>query len=482
MSTLVQLFVAHARAHPRRPAMREREKGIWREYTREAVLGHVRALALGLHDLGLAPGDKVAILSGNRPEAYWTIYATQAAGGVPVPVYQDAIGKEIQYVIDHCDARFVLAEDQEQVDKLHEVRAGIPRVERVLYDDPKGLRRYDREWLLPLTELEQRGRALDAARPTRFDELLATGQAEDVAIIAYTSGTTGLPKGAMLTHRNMISSAEHFLAREQVGEGDQLWSYLPIAWVGESAWSLGVGSVRGLTVNFPERPETMRADYREIGTQMAIGPPRTFETRLSDIQVRIEDSTRLKRWIFRWLMPVGEEVARRKMEHRPVPLGLRLRWLLGEVLLFGPLRDQMGFRKTRYALHRRGAAGARDLPLLPGPRRQPQAGVRPDRELRLLLHSARRRSQARDGRPAVPRRRGPADRGGGDPLPERRHVRGLLQEPRGDAGGAARRLAPLGGRGVLRPGRAPGRDRPAEGRHAPGGRDDAWPPSSWRTS
>jgi long-chain acyl-CoA synthetase len=348
VNTLVQLFVAHARAHPRRPAMREREKGIWREYTREAMLGHVRALALGLHDLGLAHGDKVAIISGNRPEAYWTIHATQAAGGVPVPVYQDAIGKEIQYVIDHCDARFVLAEDQEQVDKLLEVRAGIPRVERVLYDDPKGLRRYDREWLMPLTELEQRGRALDAARPTLFDELLATGRAEDVAIIAYTSGTTGLPKGAMLTHRNMIASAEHFLAREQVGEDDQLWSYLPIAWVGETAWSLGVASVRGLTVNFPERPETMRADYREIGTQMAIGPPRTFETRLSDIQVRVEDSTWLKRWIFRSLMPVGEEVARRKMERRPVPLGLRLRWLVGEVLLFGPLRDQMGFRKTRY--------------------------------------------------------------------------------------------------------------------------------------
>jgi len=347
-ATLVQLFVGHARGRPRRPAMREREKGIWREYTREAALGHVRALALGLHDLGLARDDKVAIISGNRPEAYWMIYAAQAVGAVPVPVYQDAIGKEVQYVIDHCDARVVLAEDQEQVDKLLEVRAGIPRVERVFYDDPKGLRRYDREWLMPLTELEQRGRTLDAARPTLFDELLAAGRAKDVAIIAYTSGTTGLPKGAMLTHRNMIASAEHFLARERVGEDDQLWSYLPIAWVGETAWSLGVASVRGSTVNFPERPETMRADYREIGTQMAIGPPRTFETRLSDIQVRIEDSTRLKRWIFRWLMPVGEEVARRKMERRPIPLGLRLRWLLGEILLFGPLRDQMGFRKTRY--------------------------------------------------------------------------------------------------------------------------------------
>jgi long-chain acyl-CoA synthetase len=346
--TLIKLFAAQARRDPRRPAMREREKGIWQEYTREAVLGHVRALALGLHALGLRAGEKVAIVSGNRPEAYWMIYATQAVGAVPVPVYQDAIAKEIQFVVDHSDARFVLAEDQEQVDKLLEARGGLYKVERVLYDDPRGLRHYDHAWLMPLVEVERRGREVDAAEPRLFDELVDRGRAEDVALIEYTSGTTGQPKGAMLTHRNIIASAEQFLAREALREGDEYWSYLPIAWIGEIAYALGLGSVRGLTVNFPERPETMRPNFRELGTHVALGPPRSWESRLSDIQVRMEDSSPLKRWLFRRLMPVGEEVARREMQRQPIPLGLRLRWLLGEVLLFAPIRDEQGFRQARY--------------------------------------------------------------------------------------------------------------------------------------
>jgi long-chain acyl-CoA synthetase len=347
--TLVTLLLAHARNHPRHPAMREREKGIWRQYSRETVVGHVRALALGLHDLGLKRGEKVAIISGNRPEAVWMIFATQAVGGVPVPVYQDAIAKEVQYVVDHADARFVLAEDQEQVDKLMEARGGLPKVERVFYDDPKGMRHYDREWLTPLTELAARGRQLDAAHPGRFDELVAGGGPDDVAIISYTSGTTGLPKGAMLTHRNMISAARQFLAREAVAEGDEFLSYLPLAWVGETAWSLGVGTVRGLVINYPETPDTVLTDLRELGPHFFLAPPRVWEQSYAEIRVKIDDSTWLKRWIFHHFMPVGEEVARRRMEGRPIPLGLRLRWLLGEVLLFAPLRDQRGASRARYA-------------------------------------------------------------------------------------------------------------------------------------
>ena len=347
--TLVKLLVAHAGAHPRRPAMREREKGIWRQYTRDTVLAHVRALALGLHDLGLGRGEKVAIISGNRPEAYWMIYATQAVGGVPVPVYQDAIAKEVQYVVDHSDARFVLAEDQEQVDKLVEARGGLPRVERIFYDDPKGMRRYDKEWLTPLADLEARGRRVEAAHPGRFDELVAGGRPDEVAIISYTSGTTGLPKGAMLTHRNMIAAAGQFLAREVVHEGDELLSYLPLAWVGETAWSLAVGTVRGLVVNFPETVDTVLANLRELGPHFFLAPPRLWEQSYAEIRVRIDDSTWLKRWIFHHFMPIGEEVARRRMERRPIPLWLRLRWLLGEVLLFAPLRDLRGASRARYA-------------------------------------------------------------------------------------------------------------------------------------
>ena len=347
--TLPKFVVERTRANPRRPAMREREKGIWREYTRGDVLDRVGAIALGLAALGLKRGDKVAVISGNRPEAVWTIYATQVAGGVPVPVYQDAIAKEVQFVVDHSEARFVLAEDQEQVDKLLEARGGLPRVERVFFDDPKGLRHYARGWLEPLTDLMARGREAARRFPGLFDELVAAGRSDDVALISYTSGTTGLPKGAMLTHANMIIGARQFLERERVDEGDELVSSLPLAWLGETAWSIALAGVRGLVVNFPEKPETVLPNLREIGPHVVLAPPRIWENSHSEILVRIEDSTWLKRWIFRHFMPIGEEVARRKMEGRPIPGSLRLRWLIGELLLYAPLRDQRGARRMRYA-------------------------------------------------------------------------------------------------------------------------------------
>ena len=348
-ATIVRLMVERAHAQPARPAMREREKGIWRLYTREDVLRHVRALALGLHDAGLRRDEKVAIISDNRPEAFWMIFAIQAVGAIPVPVYQDAIAREVQFVVDHSDARFVHAEDQEQVDKLVDTRAGLPKVERVFYDDPKGLRHYDRDWLMPVTELERRGREVEARDPRLFDELLAAGRPEDVAIISYTSGTTGAPKGAMLTHANLIATASQFLERETLREGEELLSYLPLAWVGETAYSVALATLAGLTVNFPEEPDTVLENIREIGPNLVLAPPRQWENSYSQIRVRIDDSTRLKRWIFERFMPVGEEVARRRMEGRPVHAWLRLKALLGEVLLFGALRDHRGVGRARYA-------------------------------------------------------------------------------------------------------------------------------------
>jgi long-chain acyl-CoA synthetase len=348
-ATIVKVLVERARARPGQPAMREREKGIWQLYTRADVLAHVRDLALGFRELGVRRDDKVAILSDNRPEALWTIFAAQAVGAIPVPVYQDAVAREVQYVVEHSDARFVHAEDQEQVDKLVETRAGLPKVERVIYDDPKGLRRYDHEWLLPLTALERRGREADARQPGLFDELVAAGRPDDVAVIAYTSGTTGAPKGAMLTHANMLASASGFLRRDPFAEGEDLLSYLPLAWVGEIMYSVALATLGGLTVNFPEEPETVLANIREIGPHLYLGPPRLWENSYSQIRVRLEDSTWLKRWLFERLMPVGEEVARRRMEGRPVPLGLRLFRLLGEALVFGPLRDQRGAGRIRCA-------------------------------------------------------------------------------------------------------------------------------------
>jgi long-chain acyl-CoA synthetase len=347
--TLPQLLVRNAEKLGGKPAIRELDRGIWQEFSWRESLARVRAIALGLRALGFGREEKLALLSDNRPEVFWAILAAQAVGGIPVPLYQDSIAREIRYVIDHSDASVVLAEDQEQVDKVLEIREGLLNIRRILYDDPKGMRHYKDPLLMSLRDLEEEGRRLDRAEPGLFEELVLRGKGEDVAIICYTSGTTGAPKGAMITHRNMVRAAENFMIRERYREGDETLSYLPLAWIGELAWSLGAALVRGLTVSFPERPETVQANLREIGPHIFLAPPRIWENLVSQVHVRIEESSRLKRWIFHRFMPLGEERARLWMEGKPVPLPLRLGCLLGEIFLFGALRDHMGLRRVRYA-------------------------------------------------------------------------------------------------------------------------------------
>ena len=349
LSTLPQFLVRNAREHPGAPALREKDRGIWREWTWTDYLAHVRAIALGLQRLGFRRGDKLALLSDNRPQVYAAMVAAQAAGGVPVPVYQDSIASEIQYVIDHAEARFVYAEDQEQVDKILELKASLPKVERVIYEDPKGMRHYTDPVLLSLTDLEESGRALDTEGPGLFDEMLAAGRPEDMALICYTSGTTGTPKGAMISHANWCHAVQGILELERYERTDEVLAYLPPAWIGDSFWSLAGALIVGMTVNCPERPETVLENLREIGPQVLVAPPRIWENLVSLVQVKMEDASWSKRRLYRWLMPIGEEVARREMERQLVPAGLRLLRALGELLVFAPLRDHLGFRRTRYA-------------------------------------------------------------------------------------------------------------------------------------
>jgi len=356
--TLPRLLVARAQGNgAKRPAIREKEFGIWQTYTWTDYADQVRRFAAGLLALGFRRGDKLALIGDNRPQLYWAEVAVMALGGVPVPLYQDAIAAELQYVIDHSGSRFVVAEDQEQVDKMLEMRDKLPGVEHIIFDDAKGMRHYDDPHLVAFASVQARGDERLAAAPDLIAAEIARGGADDVAIINYTSGTTGFPKGVMLTHRGLIDTARNFIAVEPVHAGDELMAYLPMAWIGDAFFSLAVALVSGATINCPEDTATVRQDFREIGPTLTFAPPRIWETLLSQAQVKIEDGDWLKRGLTRFFLPRGMRAAKLAMEGAPVPATLRLVSAIGRLLVLAPLRDQLGLRRIRSAITGGAALG-----------------------------------------------------------------------------------------------------------------------------
>jgi long-chain acyl-CoA synthetase len=347
--TLPQFLLRNAQQRPQEVAIREKEKGIWQEWTWAQYLQEVKELALGLVSLGFKQGDKLAILSDNRPQVYWAMVAAQVVRGTPVPLYQDSISRELAYVIDHADVTIVLAEDQEQVDKVLEIKAQLPKLQKVIYDDPKGMRHYTDPLLIRFTAVQEQGRRLGQQRPGLFEELLAAGDTNDIALMAYTSGTTGAPKGAMISHANLMAAIAGFLRIEQYQPTDETLAYLPPAWVGDTFWSLAGSLIAGCRVNCPEGPETVQENLREIAPHFLVAPPRIWENLVSLVQVKMDDASFVKRWLYKAFMPVGYEVARRRMEKQPLSTRLRLMRALGEFFVFGPLRDQLGFRRIRSA-------------------------------------------------------------------------------------------------------------------------------------
>jgi long-chain acyl-CoA synthetase len=350
LETLPKNFVARARrCGDREVAMRKKEYGIWQEYTWADSYQRVKQFCLGLVSLGLERGDKVCIVGDNDPEYYWAELAVLSAGCTAIGIFTDCRPVEIEYIVNHSDAVFVLAHDQEQCDKLLEIQERVPDVKRVIYWDDRGLWSYEEPWLIAFDEVMALGREYEEAHPGRYEELVDLGSGDDIAIYSYTSGTTGTPKGAMIAHRNLLGSTRNMLEIEAALDTDDYVSFSPLAWITEQSLGLTSHVVNGVVVNFPEAPETVRENIREIAPQFLLFGSRLWESLVSEVQIRMTDSSAVNRVLYRLFMPVGYRVADLRFEERRVNLLWRLLYGLGEVALFQPLRDKLGLSRIRSA-------------------------------------------------------------------------------------------------------------------------------------
>lgn len=347
--TLPQFLYEHAQRTPQKVALRERLYGIWQTMTWREYYEHVKYFALGLVSLGLKPEETIAIIGDNRPEWLIAELAAQAVGAKSVGVYQDSIASEVVYILNHADVTFVVVEDQEQVDKILEIWPQLQGVRRVIYYDPKGLRNYTEEFLMYFPQVEALGREYEAAHPGWFEERLSQGHGEDLAILSTTSGTTANPKLAMLTHKSMISMGRNLMKVDPLTPDDNFVSFLPLAWIGEQMMVMSCGLQVGFTVNFPEEPETVQHDLREIGPQVMFSPPRIWESLVSQVQVKIEDTTTLKRAMDNWAMNIGYRMADTRFRKEKPAFWLRLLYFLADWLVFQEIKDQLGLRHLKRA-------------------------------------------------------------------------------------------------------------------------------------
>jgi long-chain acyl-CoA synthetase len=352
LDTLPKLLIHNAASIGARPAMRQKDLGVWQAWTWQQVLEEVRAFSVGLAELGLKRGDKFTIIGSNRPRLYWAICAGQALGAVPVPVYADAVADEMAYVLAHAEVMLAVVEDQEQVDKVIAISDRLPQLGRVIYDEPRGLKDYDHGRLIALTDVQDIGRKKLASDPEclrRWEAGIAAGKGSDLSIILYTSGTTGRSKGVMLTYENTIISARNANAFDRLGHEEEVIAYLPLAWVGDYFFSYVQAYAAGYCVNCPETPDTVVQDRREIGTTYAFAPPRVYENVLTLTTVRMADAGPLKRRMFDFFLGVAGRWGEKILDGEKVPLGARLLYGLGNLLVYGPLMNQFGLSRIRVA-------------------------------------------------------------------------------------------------------------------------------------
>lgn len=345
--TLISILAANAAAHPKEVAMREREHGIWKEFTWQQYLDAALGFAAALDQLGFRAGEGLLVIGDNRPRLYFGMVGIGVLRGLPTPVFSDLPPEEIRFFAANSRARFALAEDQEQVDKLLELRAATGLPEIIIYDDPRGLRGYKQPGLLAWDDLAAKGAARLAAEPGLRDDLIRRAQPSDAAVLLHSSGTTGKPKGVVLQHRRAIAAVRNAAAADYFKVRDELMAYLPVAWVGDFVFTIAGGIVLRFCVNIPERQDTVLANLREVAPMVYFASPRSWDGMLTHVQVGMAESSPLKRRLFDYFMPLAIAMERDRLEGRETGWGRRILRQLGEWLVYAPLRDHLGLARAR---------------------------------------------------------------------------------------------------------------------------------------
>ena len=349
LDTFPKILARNARDFSSSPAYREKEYGIWQTWTWSEANDEIMNLAKGLIKLGVKEGDHVAVIGRNRPYLYWSLAAAQQIGAVPVPLYQDAVADEMEYILTHCSAKYAIVGDQEQVDKIQEIQEKVKALKDIVYVDPKGLRKYDKSSLHPFSEVTASGKNDKGELRAELDKRLAKITGDTTSVLLYTSGTTGQSKGVVQTHRAIIGASSGANELDRWSPNDHLVCYLPMAWVGDFMISVGQVMVAGACLNCPEGADTVQMDVKEMGPTIFFGPPPLWERLKTEVNIRIEDASAFKKGAFRYFMNHAEKVGRQILEKASVGFFDRLIYSVGEFVIYGPLKNMLGLTKVRIA-------------------------------------------------------------------------------------------------------------------------------------